>query len=109
MSTTTMKREVLNWGSVTKKTWFLVMAVTDVTTGFGPTKILTLKDRSENTFKVWGSKALNGAIGDKWVEKGDGLLFVKCLGKNEKKGAISLMYLNIRIYCNLYLLPVIHL
>ena len=63
------------------------MAVTDVTTGFGPTKILTLKDRSGNTFKVWGSKALNEAIGDKWAEKGDGSLFVKCLGKSEKKFA----------------------
>ena len=56
------------------------MDVKDITTGFGPTKILTLKNRNEKTFKVWGSKALNGAIEDKWAEKGDGSLFVKCLG-----------------------------
>ena len=47
-----------------KKTWFLVMDVKDITTGFGPTK-------------MWGSKALNGAIKNKWVGRGDGSLFVK--------------------------------
>ena len=43
------EEEVLNWGGLTKKTWFLVMDVKDVTTGFGPTKILTLKDGKADT------------------------------------------------------------
>ena len=80
------EEKVWNWGGVTKQTWFLVMDVKDITTGFGPTKILTLKNRNQETFKVWGSKALNGAIQDKWVGRGDGSLYVKCLGKSEKKG-----------------------
>ena len=80
------EEEVLNWGVVMKQTWFLVMDVKDITTGFGPTKILTLINRNEKTFKVWGSKVLNEAIEDKWVGRGDGSLYLKCLGKSEKKG-----------------------
>ena len=90
----------MNWGQVTKKTWFLVLGVKDVATGYGPTKILTLKDGHDNIKKVWGSKTLNGAIGDKWAEKGDGSLFLKCLGKNEKKEAINIIYLNTKMYFN---------
>ena len=81
-----VEEQVLNWGTVMKQTWFLVIDIKDVTTGFGPTKILTLKDRNQETLKVWGSKVLNGAIQDKWVGRGDGSLYVKCVGKSEKKG-----------------------
>ena len=44
------EEKVLNWGGVMKQTWFLVMDVKDITTGFGPTKILTLKNWNQETF-----------------------------------------------------------
>ena len=83
---------VKSWGDLAEKKWFLVVKIKDVTTGYGPNKLLTLRNRKKETCQVWSTKMINDTIDEKWYEKGSGSLFVKSLGK--KKSLTGKKYFN---------------
>ena len=84
---------VKSWGDLTERKWFLVVRMKDVTTGYGPTKVLTLRrNEQKENFEVWSTKMINDSINEKWDEKGSGSLFVKSLGKKKSKSGSKKSY-----------------
>ena len=84
-----------SWGDLTERKWFLVVRMKDVTTGYGPTKVLTLRRNGgqKENFEVWSTKMINDTINEKWDEKGSGSLFVKSLGKKKNKSGKKSYYM----------------
>ena len=74
---------VISWGGVKKNLWFRVISTKDVTTSYGATKILTLRDKEGELYSTWSTKMINESIDSK-MKKG-GTLFIKSLGKKKTK------------------------
>ena len=81
---------VISWGEVKKNLWFHVISTKDVTASYGPTKILTLRDREGKLYSTWSAKMINESIDDK-MNRG-GTLFIKSLGKKKTKSGKKKYY-----------------
>ena len=72
------------------KRWFNVISTKDVKTAFGPTKILTLRDRDGTLFNSWSTTLINQTIDTKMAR--GGTLFIKSLGKKKTKSGKKKFY-----------------
>lgn len=84
------ERNTISWGDVKKNQWFHVISTKDVTASYGPTKILTLRDREGKLYSTWSAKMINESIDDK-MNRG-GTLFIKSLGKKKTKSGKKKYY-----------------
>ena len=84
------ERSTISWGDVKKNLWFHVISTKDVTTSYGPTKILTLRDREGELYSTWSTKMINESIDNKM--KRGGTLFIKSLGKKKTKSGKKKYY-----------------
>ncbi len=73
----------ISWKDLPIDIWYRIDVKRDVTTCYGPTNLLTLRDRNNTRFLVWTTSLITQTINAKWVEKDAGTLFICSLGKKK--------------------------
>ncbi len=73
----------IGWKDLPIHIWYRIEVKRDVTTSYGPTNLLTLRDRHNTRFLVWTTSLITQTINEKWEEKGAGSLFICSLGKKK--------------------------
>ena len=80
-----VEKKAVSWGELPKDQWYRIVGKRDLTTVHGDAKILTLKNREDETFNVWATSLIRDTVDEKWSEKDEGHLFIKAIGGGKKK------------------------
>ena len=80
------------WKDVHVNKWYRIEDKKDVTSKFGPTTLLTMRDRSNTRVLVWATKLITESIDSKWEEKEGVTLFIRSLGKKKSASSVHSYY-----------------
>ena len=81
----------IKWKNLSVNTWFRIEDKKDVNSLYGPTNLLTLRDRDNTRYLVWATKLITESIDVKREEKHGGTMFIRSMGK-KKSGTSAHSY-----------------
>ena len=85
------REKAISWKDLPIHVWYRIEIKRDIKTSYGPTKLLTLRDRNNTRFLVWATSLITSSIDSKWEEKGPGKLFIFTMAKR-KSGSSKFSY-----------------